>query len=72
MGRCCPGRNDPEAFQRTLGLIAVWLFVAITAFAALSWYGPRLSTDLRRHRHSTSAPEAHESHPMPRVALDRG
>ena len=72
MGRCCPGQQDPDAFQRKIGLIAVWLFVAITAFMALSWGAPQFTAAMRRHRHSLSDPEAHESHPMPRVAADRG
>ena len=71
MGRCCPRQTDPDTWQRKVGLVALWLFVAISSFTALTWYSSRASAE-RRRDHTFSAPQEHESHSLPRVALDRG
>ena len=70
MGRCCPGRDDPEGFQRKLGLMAVAGIVLVTALIAMTWCSAH--PELFRRHLDFSLPVDHESQPMPRMALDRG
>ena len=75
MGGCCPDRDDPDAFQRKLGLLALICLVAMIGFFGLSWaLAPsRLhhAAKIRRY-HLPASAEEHESVPMPRGHLDRG
>ena len=69
MGRCCPGRQDSDEVRRKVGVVALVGVFLIGSMIGLTWALAHPET-FRRHL-DFSAPQEHESHPMPHVAVDR-
>ena len=66
MAGCC---GDPDDYKRKATIAAVIGFVAMGVFMAATWVNAHPEI-FRKHRDFT-APQEDESHPMPRVAVDR-
>ena len=70
MGKCCPPQQDSESYQRKVGMAAVIGMLLIGSMIGVTWISAHPEM-FRRHL-DFSAPQVHESHPMPSLAVDRG